>query len=46
MIENTEDSRQNSNESVAAPLPFEFEIIDSSKEYIDEELEPQLLETI
>ena len=40
------DSPSVSNESVAAPRPFEFEILDSSKEYIDEENEPQLLDTI
>jgi hypothetical protein len=34
------------NESIAGPRPFEFEILDSSKEYIDDEHEPQLLDTI
>lgn len=33
-------------EDAEEPQPFEFEIFDSSKEYIDEENEPQLLETI
>lgn len=34
------------NDSISTPPPFEFSIFDSSKEFIDEDNEPQLLETI